>query len=74
MTPWDPTEAARYWVVGGGHTDSTFACATWSAAHGPFPTRYEAEACWRKVSFAHTHQACVRFTIREDTSDVARAA
>lgn len=74
MTPWDPTEAGDYWVVGGGFTDLSFTTATWSERLGPFATRYDAEACWRRRSFAHTHEARVRFIIVEGLSHVAQAA
>ncbi|MCR5873451.1 hypothetical protein LRS10_04150 [Phenylobacterium sp. J426] len=73
MTPWDPTENGRYWVVGGGYTDLSFTARVWGEALGPFPTRYDAEACWRRLSFAHTHDARVRFTIVEE-AHAARAA
>ena len=66
MTPWDPTEDGRYWVVGGRYADLSFKACVAPQALGPFPTRYDAEACWRQVSFAHAHEARVRFTILED--------
>jgi len=73
MTPWDPTENGRYWVIGGRYTDLTFQHRSWSEVMGPFASRYDAEACWRKVSFLYTHDARVRFTIAQDVA-VAQAA
>lgn len=66
MTRWDPNERGRYWVVGGRYADMRFERALSVEAQGPFATRYDAEACWRKLSFANAHDATVRFTILED--------
>ena len=73
MTRWDPTEDGRYWVVGGAYADLSFRTCPAPQAFGPFRTRYEAEACWRQLSFSHCHAARVRFRILED-ADVAQAA
>ena len=63
MTRWDPTEDGDYWVIGGRYVDMSFRHRRWSEVMGPFASRYEAEACWRRISFAYSHDACVRFTI-----------
>ena len=73
QTPWDPTETGRYWVIGGRYLDMTFQRRGWSEVIGPFTTRYDAEAAWREISFAYTHDARVRFTIVED-SDASQEA
>ena len=72
-TRWDPDENGRYWVIGGKHIDMTFQHRSWSEVIGPFSTRYDAEAMWRKLSFVYTHDASVRFTIVQN-ADVAQAA
>lgn len=73
MTRWDPTENGCYWVVGGLYADMSFRVCVSGRAMGPFRTRYEAEACWRQLSFRHSHAARVRFSILED-GRVAQAA
>jgi hypothetical protein len=65
LARWDPTEDGRYWVIGGKHADMTFRRRSWSEVVGPFKTRYDAEAMWRRLSFIYTHDARVRFTIVE---------
>ncbi|WP_394761966.1 hypothetical protein [Phenylobacterium sp.] len=65
MTRWDPNEDGRYFVIGGKHVDMTFGHRSWSEVVGPFRTRYDAEAMWRKLSFLYAHDARVRFTIVE---------
>jgi len=69
----NPNLIARYWVIGGKHIDMTFQHRCWSEVEGPFNTRHDAEAMWRKLSFLHTHDARVRYTIVRD-AEVARAA
>jgi hypothetical protein len=73
MTKWDPNEKGEYWVIGGRYTDMTFKHRRWSEVLGPFASRYEAEACWRKISFAYSHHAEVRFTITQGVGVSAAA-
>ncbi len=63
---WNPAEKGRYWVVGGRYIDMTFQHRSWSEMIGPFDTLYDAEAVWRRISFAYAHEARVRFTILRD--------
>lgn len=65
-TRWDPNETGRYWVIGGRYMDMTFQQRRWSEIVGPFATRYDVEAAWRRLSFIYTHDATVRFTIVQD--------
>jgi len=73
MIPENPDQTARYWVIGGKHIDMTFQHRCWSEVEGPFSSRCDAESMWRKLSFLHTHDARVRYTIVRD-AEVARAA
>ena len=65
MTSWDPNEDGSYWVIGGRYVDLSFRQRSWAEVAGPFRTRYDAEAMWRRLSFLYTHDARVRFTIVE---------
>ena len=63
----------RFWVVGGQYTAMDFSALhpEGAAVVGPFCSREEAQAAWRRLSSEHSYRATTRFSI---TSELVQAA
>ena len=55
----------RYWVLGGDYSCTGFRALRDGSeqVRGPFPTRDEAQAEWRRLSAEHSSRATARFSI-----------
>jgi len=55
----------RYWVVGGDYSCTGFKCLrdTGAQAMGPYQTREEAQAVWRRLSEETRSKATARYAI-----------
>jgi hypothetical protein len=55
----------RFWVLGGDYSCTRFKQLKDGVAQvrGPFPTRDEAQAEWRRLSAEHSSKATARFSI-----------
>ena len=65
-----------YWVIGGEYECLSFRSVKNGApiVHGPFETRDQARAEWKRLSAEHSSQASVRFGIAAEPFAVAQPA
>ncbi|MGC1304734.1 MAG: hypothetical protein WA840_20375 [Caulobacteraceae bacterium] len=57
----------RFWVIGGVYTCMGFkALRGDSRVEGPFETRDEAKAAWKRLSREHPSRATARFSIASE--------
>lgn len=60
----------RFWVIGGEYASMEFdALKTRPQVEGPFGTRDEARAVWKRLSAEYTSRAAVRFSIASERMD-----
>ena len=70
------TTQERYWVIGGEYECLSFRSVKSGAPEvfGPFETRDEARAEWKRKSAEHSSRANVRFGIAAEQINVALSA
>ena len=70
------TTEERYWVIGGEYECLSFRSVKNGApiVHGPFDTRDQARAEWKRLSAEHSSRAAVRFGIAAEQIAVAQHA
>jgi len=60
----------RFWVIGGVYADMNFKALKdgAQALFGPYESREEAHAEWRKLSREHSYNALTRFSIAAESA------
>jgi hypothetical protein len=65
---------ARYWVIGGEYTDTSFTDIVGGAAeerHGPYDDHQSAQARWQQLAWATVDNAHARYRIEQERDDAS---